>query len=113
MNKNNQNKPDEIDLLELLQVLLEHIWIIITVSLFAGLIALCVALFYLPTMYQSSTLLYVKSVSTKSMEEQTIDSGDLKTAQSLLSTYMTVLKIDTVMEETCKILFRIFFGNIV
>ena len=65
MNKNNQNRPDEINLLELAQVLLDHIWVIITVSLLTGLISLCVALFYMPTLYESSTLLYVKNASSK------------------------------------------------
>ena len=47
MNEKVERRDYEIDLLELLKVLLEHIGIIIAVTDFAGLVALCFAECYM------------------------------------------------------------------
>ena len=100
MEKNNVNGNEamEIDLLELAKVLLSHIWILITCSLIAGIIAACVAVFVLPLKYQSYTTMYVKNNSDPKTE-QTIEINDINASKSLASTYIAVLKNDAVMKE--------------
>ena len=103
MNEKIEEREYEIDLLELLKMLLEHVWVIISVTLLAGILALCLALFYMPVRYESYTTLYVKNANgptTSSDETVRVALADINASKSLVSTYVVALKSNYVIDET-------------
>ncbi|MBO5561461.1 MAG: polysaccharide biosynthesis tyrosine autokinase [Firmicutes bacterium] len=111
MNGENENKEIEIDLLELAGVLLSRISVIITFSLLFGLLALCIASFYLPEKYSSYTTMYVKNVNEEARMEQSVTLNELNASKSLLSTYIAVLQSDAVMDQIGERLLKLYTVN--
>ena len=103
MEERTEVKEYEINLLELARVLWEHIGIIAACTALAGLIALSVAVLYMPVKYESYTTLYVKNGRSDVVNEDgAVRLTDLNASKSLVTTYKTVLKSNTVMKETSK-----------
>ena len=103
MNERIDEREYEIDLLELLKMLLEHIWVIIAVTVFTGIFALCIAEFYMPVKYESYTTMYVKNANdaTAAQEDAAkVAYADLNASKSLASTYVVALKSNWVIDET-------------
>lgn len=98
------NKPEEreieIDLLEILHILLEKAWIIILCAVIAGIGAYGYVKLRVPVKYYSYTTLYVNNNNnTKAREDlEMVSLSELYASQSLVTTYIEILKSDTVME---------------
>lgn len=98
------NEIPEIDLLHIFELLISNLWII-CIAAFIGASSM---FYYASTMlkpqYQSSALFYVNnnniSIGSASFS---ISSADISASQSLVSTYITILKtrntLDTVIEK--------------
>ncbi|MDO4545765.1 MAG: polysaccharide biosynthesis tyrosine autokinase [Bacillota bacterium] len=83
----------EIDLLRLLKAIRKRIWIVILASFLCGTIALGCSMFFITPQYQSSTLFYVNNNSLKvGSASVSISSDELTAAQSLVDTYIVILK---------------------
>ena len=103
MNERINKNEYEIDLLELLHVLWEHILVIVLCSFIAATAAFCIAKFYLPLKYESYTTMYVKNGNSDVINETgAIKLTDINASKSLVTTYIAVLKSNTVIRETSK-----------
>lgn len=103
MNNKANNREYEIDLLELARMLWDHILPIALCAAIAGIIAFCLAEFYLPVRYEAYTTMYVKNNNSDVTEEvNAIKLTDLNASKSLVTTHIAVLKSNTVMKEASK-----------
>ena len=98
----------EIDLLELVKVLLNKLWILVICLIIGALLGLGLSKLVLPKEYESNTTMYVMNYDPAYQVPDSggIDQGDLTTSKSLASTYITVLKSDSVMREVGRKLFE-------
>ncbi|MBQ8075197.1 MAG: hypothetical protein IJ237_04345 [Oscillospiraceae bacterium] len=99
MTKNN-NGEIEIDLLQLFRALWRNALVIILVALIVGGLAFGVSYLFLSPEYQAVATMYVNN-STVSVggASFSISSGELSAAQTLVSTYIEILKSRTTLEE--------------
>ncbi len=81
----------------ILQLLRAKLWLIIILTVIGGGAAFGYAKCMLPLQYQSYTTMYVKN---NTQNVQNVNNSDLNTARSLVSTYIAVLKSDTLLEKT-------------
>lgn len=90
----------EIDLLELLSLLWQKVWLIILAALIFGTAAFSYAVFMVTPRYKATALMYVNN-STLSIGSTDVSmSGDqLSVAKSLVDTYIVILKTRTTLEE--------------
>ena len=102
---NNEEDVIEIDLMHIAEVLLSKIWIIIiSGAVFASALFAYAAFMIAPT-YQSSAMFYVNnnnlSIGSTSFS---ISSSDISASQSLVDTYVVILKtrntLETVIEKS-------------
>ena len=95
-----QEVENEIDLQELLFSFLNHWWVIVLSALaFVGLALAYTNLFITP-LYRASVTIYVNnSVSSSNVEY--ITGSDLTVSQKLVSTYVNIIKSDTVLQKVC------------
>lgn len=100
----------EIDLTRLMKAMLRRAWIILLAMLIGGSAAFLLAAFVIPPTYRASVMLYVNN-STLAVGGTTVDLSDLTASQSLVKTYIVILKtrrtLNAVIEEaglsyTCK-----------
>lgn len=93
----------EIDLLELAKALWHRAWVIVLATLAAGIAALAIAFFLVTPLYKSSAMMYVNN-SSISVGSTQVDLSDLTAAQSLVDTYVVILKtrgtLEQVIEQT-------------
>lgn len=98
-----QNKKEdyyEIDLLHILNVLWERVWLLILSAILAGGVAFSYAFFLVKPEYESSALFYVNNSSfSVGSTEFSISSSQLTAAQSLVDTYIVILKSRTTLED--------------
>ena len=95
----------EIDLLHIFETLLSKIWIIIIAGLIGASLTFSYATFMITPMYQSSAMFYVNnnnlSIGGTSFS---ISSSDISASQSLVDTYIVILKtrntLETVIEKS-------------
>lgn len=81
----------------ILQLLIGKLWLIIILIVIGGGAAFGYAKCMQTLQYQSYTTMYVKN-NTQSLSN--VNNSDLNTARSLVSTYIAVLKSDTLLEKT-------------
>lgn len=93
----NNNDETVINLAELLEVLLNRLFILIVVTLLAGAAALGGTYAFITPKYQSSVTLYVNS-SSLSVGASKIDLSELNTSKSLSQTYAVILKSRTTLQ---------------
>lgn len=93
----------EISIADLIKLMLSKLWLIILLFVLGGVSAFCVSEFVLPPQYESYTTMYVKNNNSS---QAVVSAGDLSTAKSLVSTYIAILKSDTIMEEVGKSLLK-------
>ena len=100
----NQNEEYiEIDLMQILVLLKNRIRSIIAVTLLCGIIALGVTQLFVTPLYKATTLLYVNNNSISlGSTEVSISQGDITAAQSLVDTYIVILKSRTTLNEVIK-----------
>lgn len=90
----------EIDLIKLLQVIWKKLWLVVLAAIvFAG--AAFAGTYYLITpIYQSSVKMYVNNSSINiGSTKYSISSSELSAAQTLVDTYLVILKTRTTLNE--------------
>jgi len=97
---NSEIEEIEIDLLHLVKVLWQKVWIIILCTVLLGAIVFSYAFFFITPQYQAKALMYVNNSSfSVGSTSFSISSGELSAAKSLLETYMIILKSRPTMEK--------------
>lgn len=100
MNTQTDNNEIEIDLLHLIKVLWQKVWIIGIATILLGVIAFSYAFLFVTPQYQAKALMYVNNSSfTVGSTSFSISSSELTAAKSLLDTYVIILKSRTTMEK--------------
>ena len=100
MNTQTDNNEIEIDLLHLIKVLWQKVWIIGIATILLGVIAFSYAFLFVTPQYQAKALMYVNNSSfTVGSTSFSISSSELTAAKSLLNTYVIILKSRTTMEK--------------
>ena len=100
MNTQTDNNEIEIDLLHLIKVLWQKVWIIGITTILLGVIAFSYAFLFVTPQYQAKALMYVNNSSfTVGSTSFSISSSELTAAKSLLDTYVIILKSRTTMEK--------------
>lgn len=90
----------EIDLLQLLRALWHRLWIIIVALLAGGIIALLGTRYLVTPLYQASAMLYVNNSSfSVGSTSFNISASDLTAAQSLVKTYIVILRARSTLTE--------------
>ena len=102
--QNGQSEETEIDLLKLAASLLQHLPVIITVTVLCAAIGFAYTKLCLPVKYTASTYLYVKNSSIEDREQ--IASSDLTTSRNLVSTYIVILKNNVVVQKVASELMK-------
>jgi len=91
MNKQENEEYMEIDLLQLLGTIWQHIVVIMVVTVLGGVAGFALARYVIPAKYQASALLYVNN-SSLSVGSTSISLSDLSASQTLVETYIAILK---------------------
>lgn len=90
----------EIDVLKLLQALWRRAWALVLAALVCGGIALGYTTFLVTPLYKASALLYVNNSSISVGNTQlSISPSELSAAQSLVDTYLVILKTRTTLNK--------------
>lgn len=87
---------DTIDLLEVLQVVRQHILVIILVTFIAAVAGFGVSRFVMVPQYQASALMIV---NTRQDTTSNVTSDQINSATKLVSTYSIIIKSDTVLQQ--------------
>ena len=82
---------------ELIDLMLAKLWLIIVLTIVGGGAAFGYAKIMMPLKYSSFSTMYVKNNKVSSSES--VNLNDLNASKSLVSTYATVLRSSTVMNE--------------
>lgn len=90
-----------ISIKDIINMMIKKLWLIILLFIIGGIASFSVSKFIMPLKYSSYTTMYVKN---NNGNYQDISSGDLNTAKSLVSTYIAVLKSDSMMKEVGEVL---------
>ena len=100
------NKDDtiEIDLLALARAVWKRIWAVIAAVVIGAGGAFCIAQFLVTPMYEAKAMLYVNNSSISVGNTSfSISSGELTAAQSLVRTYIVILKsrqvLNTIIDQ--------------
>lgn len=98
-NKNN-NEYYTIDLLQIIKVMLQKIWVIVICGILAAVIGFSLAAFIVTPTYSSSILLYVNnnSISLGNVNFS-LTSSDISASRSLVDTYTELLMNRTTLER--------------
>jgi capsular polysaccharide biosynthesis protein len=87
----------EIDLKKLVFALLHRWWLVLGMALLGGAVALLITRFLITPMYAATVKLYVNNSIDTSVS--TISSSDITASKSLVDTYITIIRSDTVLDE--------------
>ncbi len=100
-----QSHPQEfiIDIEKMFLAVLRKLPIIMLVTLIMAVVGFTFSKFVLPLQYSSSVYMYVQSGS-KSDDKTSISQGEIQAAQSLVSTYVVILKNNVVLREVAETL---------
>lgn len=90
----------EIDLKDLVLMLWNRKWTIILCAFGGGLLAFLITFFVVTPLYTASVSMYVSNNDNRS--NSTITTSDLSASQSLVSTYIVVLKSDTLLTKVAE-----------
>lgn len=90
----------EIDLLQLMRAMWKRIWAIILAAVIGGGLAFSYASFFVTPLYEAEAMMYVNNSSISlGSTSVSISNGDLTAAQSLVNTYIVILKSRNTLEE--------------
>ena len=94
-------KTKELNLQELLYAILNKIWLVVIAALVGGLALYVYTAHFVTPMYSASVTMYVNNSSKLNGEDviNYITSSDLATSERLVTTYVSILKSNTVMEK--------------
>ena len=87
---------DTIDLLEVFQVVRQHILVIILVTVIAAVAGFGISRFVMVPQYQASALMIV---NTRQDTTANVTSDQINSATQLVSTYSIIIKSDTVLQQ--------------
>ena len=87
---------DTIDLLEVLQVVRQHILVIILVTVIAAVAGFGISRFVMVPQYQASALMIV---NTRQDTTANVTCDQINSATKLVSTYSIIIKSDTVLQQ--------------
>lgn len=100
MSNNTTSEYMEIDLLHIIKLLFQKIWIIIICMVLLGAMAFSYALFFITPQYEATAMMYVNNSSfTVGSTSFSISAGELSAAKSLLEIYVVILKTRTTLEK--------------
>jgi len=88
----------EIDLLHIVKILWQKIWIIIISMILFGAVLFSYAVFIITPQYQAKAMMYVNN-SSISIGATSFSLSELNAAQSLLDVYVIILQSRTTLEE--------------
>jgi len=95
-----QTNEIEIDVFQLIRALWRKIWLIILAAVICGSLGFAYSGYYLQPLYAASTLMYVNNSSFSLNDTYfSISASELAAAQSLVETYLVILKTNTTLEE--------------
>ena len=94
----NENKEQEIDLLELIGVLWKKLFGIVIATVLGAVVVLMYTLFFVTPKYQASAMMFVNT-SSLDVGSTKINLSDLTASKSLANTYSVILKSRTTLEE--------------
>ena len=89
-------------LLELLQLLRKHLWLVIALPLVCALVMGAYSYLFMPNTYTASTSMYVLVKSDSTVK--TSMSQDLSASQMIANDVSTLIKSDTVSKQTAEAL---------
>lgn len=92
---NNNNNVIEIDLLEVLGVLLQNIWLIISIGIFTALVGFIIARFMIAPYYDSTTKIYILNKTDNS----SVTYSDVQIGTQLTKDYAELISSRYVLEE--------------
>ena len=82
---------------EIITILLKRLWLIVTMALVGGIIAFSYSQYILPKRYTAKVALYVYN-EKNDPSNQGLNVNDFNLSARLVSTYMVILKSDTVLD---------------
>ena len=98
---NNRENETEIDLLQLAKALWHKAWAIVLVTLITAAMAFAGTKLFITPLFTASAMMYVNN-SSISVGSTQVNLSDLTAAQSLVETYMVILKTRGTLEEVIK-----------
>lgn len=97
---NNKNGEIEIDLLQLFRALWRNALVIILIAILFGGLAFGGTYMFISPKYEASAMMYVNNSSVSfGNTSVSITSGELSAAQTLVNTYIVILKSRTTLDE--------------
>ena len=98
MQENNNREGMEINLQKLLLTYVRFFWLILAAAIVVGLASLWYTRQYVTPMYRASTTIYVNNFRSDATVEY-ITGSNLQASQQLVSTYVNIIKSDTVLSR--------------
>lgn len=98
-------KTKELNLQEILYAVLNKIWLVILAAIIGGMGMFIYTSKFVTPMYRTSITMYVNNSSKLMDKEEIIEyiaSSDLATSERLVTTYVTILQSDKVLEPVCE-----------
>ena len=98
----NENRDGlEIDLHKLLMAYLHRWWLIGICTVLSGILALVITSQFITPLYKASVTVYVNNVRSDQYVEY-VSNTNLATAQRLVTTYINIIKSNTVLEKVAE-----------
>ena len=96
-----KNDTVEIDLGKLLRLYLRHWWVIVLSILVVGGAALLYTANFITPLYRAEVTVYVSNSNNNNAQQQSdyITGSNLTASQQLVSTYINIIRSDTVLEK--------------
>lgn len=91
---------DGYSIKELIDIILVHIKLILTITIIAGFLAFIVSQFFITPQYESSAKLFVNN--SRAGQTDTTSISDLNASERLVNTYMEIVKSNTVLSKVAK-----------
>lgn len=95
LNRENRDDVIEIDLIELLNVIMQNLWLILFSGIVTGALTFIVCFAILPAKFESTTKIYV----INKQNTETVSYQDLQAGSSLTKDYKELVMSDPVLEE--------------
>lgn len=95
------NQEDEsLNIRDILFILRKHLMLLISISIFCGLVGYCVSKWAIKPQYESDATLIVNT--SQSSQTANITYDQVTATQQLVNTYSIILKSDTVLDQVIK-----------
>lgn len=98
-NNRSKGREYEIDVLEMLSAILKKWWLIVLAMLVGAMLVFLYTRFFVTPLYQSSVSFYVNNGQRS---EDKISNSDISASQSLVDTYIVILKYGTTLDDVVK-----------